>query len=109
MSDTLLKWVAEELLGFSCVPEVKYMTPQEYHHPYFGYVTLSWFESWNGIGLVVAEMERRGQADEKLLIRFRWRLEETDLESTPWWHLPIPEKWHHVFAAARKAVEGTEG
>jgi len=103
MSDTVLKWIAEELLGWESTgigSSLPWWDPA--NHRFRGEHDL---QSWHGVELVVEEMERRGKLDEKLLTRFRWRLEETDLESTPWWHLPIPEKWHHVFAAARKAVE----
>jgi hypothetical protein len=86
MTDTLLKWVAEELLRW----------------PYTeGFVSQGQLQSWHGIGLVVDAMARQSPPEQ--WERFIQLMEEPH-EQGPWWAGPAP--WDHAFAAARKAVEG---
>ena len=111
MSDTLLKWVAEELLGFEKTGDLNNLI---YRHPTrhgaYGVwkIKLADLQSWHGIGLVVEEMERRGfncdlsSLDQSWMVTFNGK---TDGRAFYYEGKP----WLAVFAAARKAVEGTEG
>ena len=113
MSDTL-KWIAEELLGFEKTGDLNNLI---YRHPTrhgaYGVwkIKLDDLQSWHGIGLVVEAMERRG---------WKLTLQKSSSEMVGWvasfWTGPDiaaaeagDEPWIAVFAAARKAVEGTEG
>jgi hypothetical protein len=96
----LIKWVAEELLGWDVAfegAEWVRIAP----HPLGVYDSLKRsLESWHGIGLVIAEMEKRSERAKEIfddmLTGERW--------DEHWWWSPIP--WDKVFTAARRAVEG---
>jgi hypothetical protein len=110
MSDELLKWIAEELLGWKYIPEatVNCCWKDRLGNP-------KWIEDlpgWPGIGLVIAEMERRG---------FEWEMSRTFVTASPTYgcRFYLPNRTNHVafpwvyaveshdavFAAARKSVE----
>src|SRR3990172_1631540 len=111
MSDTLLKWVAEELLGFEKTGDLNNLI---YRHPTrhgaYGVwkIKLDDLQSWHGIGLVVEEMERLGYP--LFVIR---KLQTTLLYEASFGAIYSDEKqsnfhnepWLAVFAAARRAVE----
>jgi len=123
MSDTLLKWIAEELLGWRHHPAGPvFPSLEEWTHPdIFETLTFDqltdYLQSWHGIGLVVEEMERRGW-----LVRIV-RLYSSEFARTVWGVSFVMnscpearlETMYHptfdfilseaVFAAARKAVE----
>jgi len=105
MSDTVLRWVAEELLGWTPSSDrLAWLSPDRIYG-------VDELQSWHGIGLVVAAMERRGhrihlemRADRTYMVYFlggaRMNSYNDRRESKD------KEPWLAVFAAARKAVEG---
>ena len=112
-TDTLLKWITEELLGYN-----QYLGPRPFHG--VGWIkgsdvfTLDTLLSWHGIGLVVAEMERRGWhielSREDSASGNKWRAAFVHPEGEIGYRALHAarglEPWVAVFAAARKAVEG---
>ena len=88
----LLKWVAEELLGWEVVQ-------QSFHGgKWYNRKTgtpLETLQSWDGIGLVI-QCFKDGKGD---MWKFNQYLEEG---YDQWWFIKDP--WLHVFHAARKAV-----
>jgi len=97
MSDTLLKWIAEELLGFT---DLWFLNDGDiaFEDELHGRRHL---KSWHGVGLVVEAMKKQPIENR---VDFNEDLEEMIL---PWWNQEEP--WLAVFAAARNAVAGTEG
>ena len=102
----LLKWVAEELLGWirtANAPEfdgwIYRDSPNERH---FG----KDLESWHGIGLVVEAMNRRGfeVAMDNFTRSGEWVaiFEPKDMPGKPMSFAKVP--WFAVYEAARKAV-----
>ena len=101
----ILKWVAEELLGFT-----KSSGMRTYNEG-----TLRQLRSWHGIGLVVEEMERRGWYFQDFN---RDILKDNKGGRFPAWSanfkredqfegqnfIPAKEAWFAVYGAARKAV-----
>ncbi len=93
MTDTLARWVTEELLGFEGLPS-----------------ELDYVQSWYGIGLVVEAMEKRGFIHIHLQklgsgtwsVGFAGANEASAFGGRGYDKQP----WLAVFAAARKAVEG---
>jgi len=97
----LLKWVAEELLGWEPAkyPTSKHLWHDESGRGYFG----GDLQSWHGIGLVVEAMEKRGFHWEKSPYGFRFYLPtQPDHLSFPWVY---SHKIHtSVFAAAKRTM-----
>ncbi len=101
----LLKWVAEELLGWKPKEGEIYLRQSTIfpaNRKAREAVSLKLLQSWHGIGLVVEAMDHREDVQE--IIRFNRYLEEC--LDTVWWMLPMPYKCYFVFEAARKAVTG---
>lgn len=114
----LLKWVAEELLGWEYTPVSTHFGDAYFFKKYKAecsekqmYETL---KSWHGIGLVVEEMERRGWT---LVSILHYYAESPPIVEVKFVHRTTKkpaygigrsiEKLHEpVFAAAKKAVEG---
>ena len=101
----LLKWMAEELLGWTIYPSERKFRKGK----------LEQLQSWHGIGLVVEEMEKRGwyfgSFDRSILKnnkgdrRLEWSANfyrEGDFEGQNW--MPSHQPWFAVYEAARKAV-----
>ena len=115
----LLKWIAEELLGWKHDPgwhnSDLYWWRQEDELRPGRREPLTYFQSWHGIGLVVEEMERRGwyfgAFDRSILKnnkgdrRLEWSANfyrEGEFEGQNW--TPGNQPWFAVYEAARKAV-----
>ncbi len=110
----LLKWVAEELLGWTPAPKGNY---QHTEGRLIGAPSL-WtkLQSWHGIGLVVEEMERREWYFQDFS---RDILKDNKGGRFPAWSAnfkregqfegenfaPAKEAWFAVYEAARKAVK----
>jgi hypothetical protein len=105
MSDDLLKWVAE----FLSHPYTRVLHPiEEPEDKYLDYLR-NLLLTWHGIGLVIAEMEKRGFAvsfdtwsARGLLHVFFINLEATNYHAEG----DRKEPWVPVFTAARRAMEG---
>ena len=101
----LLKWVAEELLGWVFPGETDSVTRMKAER--FAFEKL---QSWGGIGLVVEEMEKRGWIGFILERTFPYLSDERYYLSSFFGHEKpfVRERgtkpWFAVFGAARKAM-----
>ena len=129
----LLKWVAEELLGWQKVLSPSKMAGTErwmvslLDHPARWYEIEEMLESWHGIGLVVEAMEKRdlyleidsgAKPGDLAAVNYRaafWNAEmKTMMDITVWgpWddlndegmYVMSDKPWFAVYGAARKAV-----
>ena len=110
----LLKWVAEELLGWTLCESPSRLKGTErwacilFEKPAQWYQIEETLESWHGLGLVVEEMEKG-----------EWRLLKLGRDSDgDWWAIFMrggfarygrhDKPWFAVYEAARKAVGEVE-
>ena len=102
----LLKWVAEELLGWK---PGKYAAPNYllWHDKLGQGYFESDLQSWHGIGLVVEEMEKRGF---QLYLENRLTGWSSAFLKDDWVAAKHgkDQPWFAVFETARKAMEGKE-
>ena len=98
----LLKWVAEELLGWRRMSDAKGGRYSDGDGRWW----LDELGSWHGIGLVVEEMSRRGfeVAMDNFTRSGEWVaiFEPKDMPGKPMSFAKMP--WFAVYEAARKAV-----
>ena len=130
MERELLKWVAEELLGWRFVTGYWY-PPKTEDHGFSPFALEAHLESWHGIGLVVEAMAKRdlymdldSGAKPGGIVAVNWRVAfwnaemKSMMDISVWgpWDDPNDEEmyimdekpWIAVYEAARKAVRETK-